>query len=200
MKRVIIHWTAGSHTPNSIDLKAYHYVIDGAGKVHHGAFPVSANTGRLVSGRYAAHTLNCNTDSIGVSLAAMAGAVERPFNAGRYPITEAQMTALARLVQDLCREYGIPITRQTVLTHAEVQPTLGIAQKQKWDITWIPGMSAPGDAVKVGDIIRSRISGAPLTRPAPQVNETPKSEHEPPRPSFWAFIAETVAAILRGKQ
>ena len=74
----------------------------------------------------------------------MVGAVERPFNAGRYPITPAQVDALARLCADLCRDYTIPVTRKTVLTHAEVQPTLGITQRGKWDVSWLPGMGARG--------------------------------------------------------
>ncbi len=34
---------------------------------------------------YAAHTRSCNA---GVSLACMAGAVESPFHAGKFPMTE----------------------------------------------------------------------------------------------------------------
>jgi len=171
VKRIILHWTAGTNTPNSTDLKAYHFVIAGNGQVMPGLFPVSANVPPLRSGRYAAHTLNCNSDSIGVSLAAMAGAVESPFNPGKYLITEAQLSALAQTVVDLSRQYGIPITRTTVLTHAEVQPTLGIAQKNKWDIRWLPGMAKPGDAVAVGDVIRARALA--LMTPVSQASPTP---------------------------
>lgn len=172
MERIIVHWSAGTHAVSALDRQHYHYVIDGTGAVHKGDHPVSANAGPLVSGRYAAHTLNANTGSIGIALAAMVGAVERPFNAGRHPITPAQVDALARLCADLCRDYAIPVTRKTVLTHAEVQPTLGIAQRGKWDISWLPGMSAPGNPVTVGDMIRARIlavltAGAPVA-PAEQ--------------------------------
>lgn len=172
MKRIIIHWTAGANKPSALDLSHYHYVIDGEGKVHEGKWPVSANAGALIKGQYAAHTLNCNTGSIGVSLAAMAGAVERPFSAGKSPITNAQESTLTRLLVDLCDEYKIPVTRQTVLTHAEVEPTLGIKQKGKWDICWLPGMASPRPAVEVGDIIRSR-----LTTKVPA-----------PKPSLWDLI------------
>ena len=165
MKRIIIHWTAGPHTPTGLDKQHYHKIIDGQGGVHDGVHPISANAGPLKSGAYAAHTLNCNTGSIGVALAAMAGAQERPFKAGKYPITPAQESTLTRLLVDLCDEYRIPITRETVLTHAEVQPTLGIKQKGKWDIAWLLGMTQPGDPVTVGDLIRNRVREARRTSP-----------------------------------
>lgn len=161
MQRIIIHWTGGPHQPTGLDLHHYHYVIDGAGKVHPGQFPVAANEGRLVRGAYAAHTLNCNTGSIGVALAAMAGAVEQPFRPGHAPVTEAQLRALAGLCRVLCARYAISLGPCTVLTHAEVQPTLGIAQRGKWDVTWLPGMVAPGPAIETGDRLRALIA-APL--------------------------------------
>lgn len=159
MKRILLHWTAGSHSPTGLDLSHYHRVIDGAGKVHPGRFPISANL-RPQPGAYAAHTRGCNTGSIGVAVAAMRGAVERPFNAGPSPITPAQVTALVGLCAALAKEYGIPVTRQTILSHAEVQPTLGIAQRGKWDIAWLPGFSGPQDPIKVGDHLRALIKAA----------------------------------------
>ena len=53
--------------------------------------------------------------------------------------------------------YGVKVTPETVLTHAEVQPTLGITQRAKWDITWLPGMEKPQDPREVGDILRAKI-------------------------------------------
>lgn len=191
MRRIHLHWTGGANVPNSIDLNSYHFVIDGSGNVHNGQFPVSANE-RCIPGNYAAHTLNANTGAIGVSLAAMAGAVERPFQSGRYPITAAQLGALATLVASLAKTYGIPVTRQTILTHAEVQPTLGIAQRQKWDIAWLPGMAAPGDPVAVGDKLRAMITArlvAQSVAPNPAVvSETPKVIVNPIAAFFrWLF-------------
>lgn len=171
MQRIILHWSAGAHTASTLDLQHYHYVIDGQGRVHKGKHPVSANAGPLRAGQYAAHTLNANTGSIGVAVAGMAGAQERPFRAGPYPITPAQMDALSALCADLCRQYDIPVSQQTVLTHAEVQPTLGITQRGKWDITWLPGMTAPGSPVTVGDQIRglivAKLAPKPGAQPAP---------------------------------
>jgi len=157
MKRIIWHWTAGGHTPNSTDLNAYHEIIDGQGRVHKGNRPISANKAPMQD-NYARHTASLNSDSIGLSVAAMVGAVERPFNAGRSPITQAQLEALVKRTAELCVEYNIPVTRQTVLSHAEVPITLNIPQPGKWDITWIPGMNAPRSAVEVGDILRARVN------------------------------------------
>ena len=108
-------------------------------------------------GKYAAHTLKANTGRIGVAVCGMMGAVERPFSAGPSPITWSQITVLVGLLADLCRRYDIPVERRTVLSHAEVQPTLGIAQRGKWDIAWLPGMAVAGDPVEIGDRIRADV-------------------------------------------
>lgn len=155
MKRIILHWTAGTHTPNSTDRKAYHYVIGGKGEIVKGVFPPEANE-KLVTGKYAAHCYMCNTGSIGVSLAAMSGAKEAPFSAGKYPITQSQVNALVSLVASLCVKYGIPVTSSTVLTHAEVESNLGIKQKNKWDITYLPELGKTSAKV-VGDYLRQKI-------------------------------------------
>lgn len=156
MKRIIMHWTAGNHVASGLDLQHYHYIVEGNGDIKLGKFPISANVAPK-SGQYAAHTLNCNTGSIGVAVAAMAGAVESPFSAGKAPITSVQFTAFVRLVAKLAKEYGIPITPQTVLTHAEVEPNLGIKQRGKWDINWLPGMTKPAAPHIVGNKIRAAI-------------------------------------------
>ena len=163
MKRIIMHWTGGGHRANHVDLRHYHYIIEGDGNVVNGDHPPEAN--RHIAqpnngSTYAAHTARLNTGSIGVALAAMHQAKDRPFNRGPSPITEAQLDALAKLCADLCAKYDIPVERHTVLTHAEVQPTLKVAQAGKWDITWVPGMVGPGDPVAVGDGLRDRIRAA----------------------------------------
>lgn len=157
LTRIILHWSAGTGLVSALDRSHYHYIIGADGGVASGDHEPEANLGTLVSGRYAAHTLNCNSGSIGVALAAMGGAVERPFSAGRYPISELQVDVLIALCASLSVRYGIPVERPRILSHAEVSPTLGIAQRGKWDISWLPGMAAPGDPVEVGDIIRQRI-------------------------------------------
>lgn len=197
MKRIIMHWTAGSHRASSTDLKHYHFVVEADGAIVAGNYPVSAN--ESTSTPYAAHTRGTNTGSIGVAVAAMHGAKERPFSSGQYPITQVQINALAELVADLAADYDIPVERTTILTHAEVQPTLGIKQAGKWDIMWVPGMTAPGDPVVVGDKIRKMVrdytksSNPPETgsgeQPAPPAG--PHEEVPPvstPAQSFWARV------------
>lgn len=187
MKRIILHWTAGTHTVSALDKRHYHVIIDGAGNVHRGDNPISANRAPIGK-NYAAHTLNCNTDSIGVAVAAMANAKQAPFRAGNFPITPHQYEKLIDVVADLAREYGIPVTPETILSHAEVQPTLGIKQRGKWDICWLPGMDAPSDPVAVGDMIRDRVKQK--LRPASNHVTKPKDNW------FMSFLK----AIFGGKR
>lgn len=165
MKRIIWHWTAGSYTPNKTDLSAYHFVIDGNGVWHRGV-DVAKNSGSLKSG-YAAHTRRLNTDSIGVSLACMAGAVESPFNPGKYPMKRLQIESLIDGTRQLCTAYGIPVGRKTTLSHAEVQTTLGVAQQQKWDYTRLPFDDSLRGALNIGDWIRDMVSTPDLLTPQP---------------------------------
>ncbi len=145
------------------------------------------------------------------AVAAMAGAVERPFSAGKHPITPAQVDALIKLVRDLCRGYGIPVTRETVLSHAEVQPTLGIKQRGKWDIAWLPGYAAPVNPVRVGDDMRARIGNAAKPAPRKPVVDPPvaskpvvdKTSPDPvikPATGLLAAILRALVAIFGGKK
>lgn len=156
LHRIHLHWTAGAYGDIALERRAYHLLIlhDGRSVMGDHAPEANANTS---DGRYAPHTRACNSGSIGVSLDAMGGAVQSPFNPGKYPITEIQLDRMAKEVANLCETYDIPVTKWSVLTHAEIQPTLGIRQKWKWDITWLPGMHRPGDPIEVGDRIRDMI-------------------------------------------
>ena len=170
LKRIIMHWTAGTHRPNRVDLAAYHFVIDGDGSVHAGDLPPEANLS--TDGDYAAHTRMLNTGSIGVAVAAMHGAQERPFDWGPYPITEAQVEAMCRKVATLADQYGIPVDPKTVLTHAEVQDTLGVKQRWKWDFMVLPGDTKTRSPRDVGSQLRARIKAyqqAPAALPADEV-------------------------------
>lgn len=170
MKRIILHWTAGNWDPSASDLRAYHFVIDGDGETHVGV-PVERNKAPLGAG-YAAHTLNCNSDSIGISQACMRGAVESPLNVGDRPMTEKQFNAMIVEARKQAKKYGIPVTRQTILTHAEVQKTLGITQRAKWDYTVLPFKPELKGALAIGDYIRSLIAEKEPAMPEP-VTEKP---------------------------
>lgn len=147
LTRVHWHWTAGTHRANSTDRAAYHTLIEGDGTILHVAEPTASRS----------HTRNANSGAIGISLCAMSGAVERPFSVGKYPVTMAQVAALVRETARICLAYDIPVSRWSTLSHAEIQPSLGIAQKQKWDICWLPDMAAPGDPIFIGDRIRNMV-------------------------------------------
>lgn len=169
LHRIILHWTAGATGVIELEREYYHFLIDHAGKVIPGRFRPEANA-KIEGGLYAAHTRALNTGSIGVALDGMAGAQESPFAAGGHPINTAQLKAMAVLVADLCETYMIPISEYSVLTHAEVQPTLGVWQRNKWDITWLPGMPGPGTPRGVGDTLRDMVREAagegPQAKPA----------------------------------
>ena len=162
MLRVIVHWTAGRHDPSMLDREHYHILIDGKGSLVRGKLPISANrVGRNPAEPYAAHTLNANGGAIGVALCGMLDAQERPFQPGPYPLTPVQWAMLARVLAQLSQAYAIPILPRSVLTHAEVQNTLGIAQRGKWDIARLPfsplvGARAIGDAMRADALAANR--------------------------------------------
>ena len=129
MERIVIHWTAGSYTVSSTDKEHYHVVVGGDGQLVKGDKDIIDNVSSS-DGDYAAHTKNCNSGSIGISAAAMAGAQESPFLPGSYPLLKTQWETLAAVAADLCSYYHIPVTPQTVLQHGEVQKNLGISQSE----------------------------------------------------------------------
>lgn len=159
LTRIIIHWTAGGHRASVLDKQHYHFIVQGDGTVVAGNLPPEENS-NVNDGIYGRHVAKLNTGSIGVALAGMMGAQFHPFSAGGAPLTAVQLGAACRLLADLCARYKIPVTRRTVLTHAEVQPTLGVPQAGKWDIRWLPGDAGVGDAVAVGDRLRAMIEAA----------------------------------------
>lgn len=156
MTGIVFHWSGGAHTASGLDKSHYHVIIQGDASLVQGKS--IAKNAKPMPRDYAQHTAGHNTGIIGVSLACMAGAIESPFNPGKSPMTQAQWDALPPVLADLCRFYRISPTRRHVLSHAEVQSTLGIPQKQKWDIAWIPGMAKPGDAHVIGDQVRAAVA------------------------------------------
>lgn len=158
MDRVIVHWTAGRHHASSSDREHYHILWEGDGTAVRGIPTIDKNDASGAKSGYAAHTLNCNTGSVGVSMCCMAGAIESPFSPGPAPMTLAQWDAMCRGVAQICRHYGIPVTDRTVLTHAEVQGTLKIRQRGKWDITRIAFRPDVVGARACGDLLRRQVA------------------------------------------
>ena len=139
LKRIIAHWTGGGHQAAAEDLEHYHFVIDGDGAVHRGVHTIFANA-RKVDERadYARHTRGVNSHSVGVAVAGMKGAVREPFDPGAYPILERQWRSLARVCAELTVSYRLSCAETALLTHAEVEQTLGAPQGEKWDIARLP--------------------------------------------------------------
>lgn len=170
MKRIIVHWTAGGHKASEFEKEHYHFLVEDDGKTVPGRWPVDANE-KPLKGKYAAHTLNANTGSIGVSLCCMRGATETPFSSGPSPMTKVQWDSMIHLVATLCREHKISVTPQTVLTHAEVSKNLGIPQKGKWDITRLSFDNSTVGAEAVGNRLRKEVLN--WVNPKPKIVEPP---------------------------
>lgn len=164
MERVIAHWTAGGHKATEFDRGHYHILIEGDGKLVKGIPSIALNVSPVKPG-YAAHTLNCNSGSIGVSLCCMAGATESPFHAGNAPMRSVQWDTLTYVLRELCARYSIPVTPRTVLSHAEVQSNLGIQQRGKWDFTRLPFALDVIGSKACGDKMRAAVSATGDTRP-----------------------------------
>jgi N-acetyl-anhydromuramyl-L-alanine amidase AmpD len=186
MIRIVWHWTGGTHKANTTDKRHYHFIIEGDGTVVAGNHPPEANAvihSPNDGSTYAAHTSRLNTGSIGIAVAAMRGAQERPLNVGTSPITEAQVEALVALTARLCAQYNITVQKDTVLSHAEVQPTLKVAQRNKWDITWLPGMVRVADPIIVGDMLRDRVTAA-------------MAQSKPNQQNILATLIEAIVALF----
>lgn len=169
IKRSITHWTGGGGRASPLDKKHYHRITEFDAQIVEGNEEIADNI-VTADDDYAAHTLNLNTGSGGFAMAGMLGAIENPFDAGSAPINERQFEAHCRMLADFHAGQGIPITRETCLTHAEVQPTLGVKQRGKWDLTRLPFKPELRGALPVGDYLRERVKSYMPTRPATLLN------------------------------
>lgn len=155
MKRIIIHWTAGTYYPTDYEKEHYYFLIDKDGNIHNGIFRPEANE-ICCTGKYAQHTGGGNTGSIGVAICGMAG-FRSPKLVGKYPFLQKQFERTMEFCAELCTKYKIETTPQTVLTHYE----FGLQHPQttsagKVDIAYIP----PYPWVKkedVGSFIRAKV-------------------------------------------
>lgn len=173
MKRSITHWTGGPGRATAKDRASYHRITEYDGVVVDGKEEIEDNI-VTSDGDYAAHTLNLNTASGGFAMAGMNGAIENPFNPGRFPITEVQFEAHCRdVLAPFHLEYGIPVTDKTCLTHAEVEGTLGVKQNGKWDLTRLPFKPELRGARAVGDYMRERVLHHMGAQPIPADTRRP---------------------------
>ena len=191
MKRIIWHHTGGAYTPNAVDRRAYHALIDGDGEVILGDSPVEANRAirspRDIS-TYAAHTRGLNTGSIGIAICGMLGGEWSNPRASRHFPRPAQVQGMLRLTADWCRKYGIPPTRKNVLSHAEVELTLGVWQRNKWDFDYDPrGQLDSRDPIAIGRALRADL--------AAMLGDRQIAPEKPSRPTIrrgsrGAYVAE----------
>ena len=159
MKRVVLHWTAGSYIASALDKEHYHFVVEGDLDVLRGLHPVTHNEtiGNKSQDEYAAHTKGTNTGAVGISICGSVGAEESPFKPGKCPVTEGQWQRAAEVTASVCKRYGIAVTDKSVLTHAEVQTNLGIKQNGKWDIAKLTFGKGLTTAKACGDDFRARV-------------------------------------------
>ena len=174
-QQIVCHWTGGSYIPSALDRHHYHFLVDGEGMVRRGEFTIDANA-RCVPGEYAAHVRGWNPHTIGLAVCCMHEAQEKPFDPGKYPIRRSQWDTLVELAATLCLHYGIPITERTVLMHSEVEPTIGIPQRGKWDINVVP-MNDKGRVMvlpphEAGDAFRANVQAAYAKLTAPPATES----------------------------
>lgn len=139
---VTFHWSAGTHAVTQDCLDHYHFILDGAGLIHHGV-AVENNlvyAGHPRSAQYAAHVKNANTNNIAISAAAMAGSAESAARKGVYgpnAMTAAQVEGLVEVAAHICYHFDIPVLPTRVLGHEEWDSVLGRPQ-DRWDVNCIP--------------------------------------------------------------
>lgn len=117
MKRIILHWTAGTYYPNPHDLECYHFLVDKDGNIYNGKFKPEDNI-ICKSGEYAAHTGGGNTGSIGIAMCAMAN-FKNKNETGSYPVTLKQFEAAMELCANLAEKYDITVPPDNIITHYE---------------------------------------------------------------------------------
>jgi len=154
-KGLITHWTAGYGLPTVLELDHYHYLVDARGDVFPGKYKPEDNLD-CTDNKYAAHTGGGNTGRIGVALCGMHGFVSEK-QKGDSPVTKTQFESFCALCALLCKEYDIPVTSVTVMTHYEFgRKNRHTTSYGKPDITFLspyPYITASG----VGNFIRAKI-------------------------------------------
>ena len=160
INRVIGHHSGGAYKANKIDKAHYHRIVEGDGTLVMGDHDFAANTGRLREGKYAAHTRNLNSNTAGLAMACMGKAEwSSPYSSKFFPKPE-QVDRFILAMAETCRMFSIPVEREFCLTHAEVERTLRVKQRQKWDFDYsIFGNSAAArDPIGLGDELRQGIA------------------------------------------
>lgn len=158
IRGIVWHWTASTYAVNDEVCSHYNDVHDYEGNSYEGGaraeHQVNYDWRRGIG---VSHTRNMNTGWIGQSVAAMAGSDGWPMRWGKYPLTWEGIDAMLERSAEYAEAFDIPVTKWTMLSHAEVQPTLNVRQENKWDYMVLPGDSRVSDPVMIGDILRKRL-------------------------------------------
>ena len=141
--KIYLHWTAGRYDQ---DFGDYHLCIHGDGTISKTRdFDVRPEA-----------TWRRNSGSIAIALDCCYDAT--PDDLGDYPPTEIQIETLAMVVAAICDELDIDITKENVMTHAEVASLDGYDLYSsdpdcRWDLLYLH----PGDDWgSGGDIVRGK--------------------------------------------
>lgn len=156
LKRIIIHWTAGTGKANATDKAAYHFLVESDGKIITGKMKPEDNA-NCNDGKYAAHCGGGNTGSIGISMCGMHGFKANQPKTTNYPLTQIQCEACWSKVAQLCKNYGFSVTKDTVMTHYEFGKSHpNTSSARKIDITYLhikPELKSD----QIGDYIRGKV-------------------------------------------
>lgn len=155
LNKICMHWTAGSNSPCSEDLEAYHYCVDKYGHIFVGNHKPEDNL-NCYDGNYAMHCGGGNTGCIGVAACGMAG-FSTITKHTKYPLTQKQIESMCCLIAYLCTKYGIKITENNVFSHYEFDQKRSKNKREgKIDITYLhylPNLSL----TSVGKYLREKI-------------------------------------------
>lgn len=207
---LVLHWTGGGHRANSVDLGAYHLVVEGDGRVKLGRWSIAANMRRVSGSAYAMHTGGFNSYRVGISAAGMMG-YEGPDDVGPYPLTQVQVERMAEVAGALCALWGLnPLDPAHLCTHREVWTLHGVRgtrNHQKRDIEHLPfrpelGVGEVGDYLRGLALLLGESPAAPVEPAWPAWPEpgvvTPPPAPPPapeilqPRPSWWRRILNRI--------
>ncbi len=155
--KVFLHWAASKYNGAS---PSYHATVQGSGKV------IKTRDYNTFGG---GHTHGQNSEGIGLSLAAMAGA--SPENFGQYPVKSIQYENMAKLAAKILTSWGHNasyVNDKTVPTHAEAGrdfpgdnygPKAWGGDGNKWDLWKLYQGDATGSGgPKIRNMIKRHMS------------------------------------------
>ena len=159
--RIHWHWTASTYMVTPKMLSHYNAVFDINGKYYPSVDPTEQARYSHINDVGVSHTRMANTHAIGLAVAACglrkANWHNNTVTIGKYPMSWKQIDAMLKRTAYYCKKFDIRVSKWTTLTHAEIQPTLGIKQNGKWDIRCFPDDKRLWGAVEAGDYLRKRM-------------------------------------------